>query len=82
LALNFINFALLLDIVYRAVVRKEAAWDLFALLGVSGAISALHLARHKVLGQVVGWNLAIICVVAAGVLAAVLAVILAGTNAV
>ena len=48
-ALNFISFALLLDIMYRAAVRKEAAWDLFALLGVSGSISMVYLARHKVL---------------------------------
>jgi len=27
---NFISFALLIDIMYRAAVRKEAAWDLFA----------------------------------------------------
>jgi hypothetical protein len=80
-ALNFISFALLLDIMYRAAVRKEAAWDLFALLGVSGAISIVYLARHEVLGQLIGWKVAIIALVVAGVVAAVAAVILTATKA-
>ena len=69
--LNFITFALLMDIMYRGVVFHEAAWDLFALLGVSGAISAVYLARHKVLGQLSGWKVAILGAVAALVSAVV-----------
>jgi hypothetical protein len=79
--LNFISFALLIDIMYRAAVRKEAAWDLFALLGASGAISMVYMARQKVLGQVFGWKLAIIVAVGAGVVAAVTAMILSITKA-
>jgi hypothetical protein len=37
--LNFLTFALLVDIMYRAWFLDEAAWDLFALLFVSGTIS-------------------------------------------
>jgi uncharacterized membrane protein YsdA (DUF1294 family) len=65
---------------YRAVVFHEAAWDLFALLGVSGAISAVYLARHKVLGQLFGWKVAIIGAVVALVVGAVAAVILTMTK--
>ncbi len=43
---NFITFALLIDIAYRGVFLDEAAWDLFALLFVSGAISTVYMARH------------------------------------
>jgi len=79
------SFRLLLihakDIMYRAAVRKEAAWDLFALLGASGAISMVYMARHKVLRQVFGWKRAIIALVAAVVVAAITAVILTLTKA-
>ena len=79
-ALNFITFALLVDIMYRAAVLKEAAWDLFALLGVSGTISTVYLARHKVLDSMFGRN-AIIAVVVAAVLAAIVAAIITMTRA-
>lgn len=74
-ALNFISFALLIDIIYRAAVRKEAAWDLFALLGVSGTISTVYMARHNVLGQLFGWKKVALAVVVAVVLAFVVAFI-------
>ena len=48
-AYNFLVFALLIDIMYRALVWHEAAWDLFALLFASGFISLVYAARHKVL---------------------------------
>jgi hypothetical protein len=48
-AYNFLVFALLIDVMYRALVWHEAAWDLFALLFASGFISLAHAARHKVL---------------------------------
>jgi len=73
--LNFISFALLIDIMYRAAVWKEAAWDLFALLGASAAISMVYMARHKVLGQVFGWKKVILAVILAAVLAFVVAVV-------
>ena len=78
--LNFITFALLIDIMYRAAVWKETSWDLFALLGISGAISAVYLARHKVLGQLFGWKVAILMAVGA-LVAGVIAAILAMTKA-
>lgn len=74
-ALNFISLALLIDIMYRAAVRKEAAWDLFALLGVSGAISTVYMARHQVLGQLFGWKKVILAVILAAVLGFVVAVL-------
>jgi hypothetical protein len=52
--LNFIIFALLIDIGYRAGFRNEVAWDLIAMFGISSAINVAYLARHRVLGQVLG----------------------------
>jgi hypothetical protein len=84
---NVILFALLIDIFCRSVFFHEQAWDLFAVIGVSGVIQTVYLARHKVLGQGFGWKLfgwnwkvAIVMAVVA-VVAFVIAVIVAMTKA-
>ena len=64
---------------YRGVFLDEEAWDLFALLGVSGAITMVYLARHKVLGQLFGWR-TIIGVVVTMVISAVVAAIVTMTK--
>jgi hypothetical protein len=46
---NFLMFALLIDIMYRAMVWHEGAWDLYALLLASGGFSLVYAIRHKVL---------------------------------
>ncbi len=68
--LNFITFALLIDIMYRGWFLDEAAWDLFALVFVSGVISSVYMAKHKVLGQVINWKAVIIGAVIAAAIAA------------
>ena len=73
--LNFLSFALLMDIMYRSVFLKETAWDLFALLFLSGAISMAYLARHKAFGQVYSWKMATILAVVAIVVAVVSAIL-------
>ena len=78
--LNVMVFGLLIDIMYRNVVFHEAAWDLFALMGISGAISTFYLARHKVLGQLFSWKVAIAMAVGA-LVAAVIAFVTAMTRA-
>lgn len=45
----FISFALLIDVMYRGLVRNEAAWDLMALVVVGGAVCAVYQARQKTL---------------------------------
>jgi hypothetical protein len=47
--LTFLVFCLLLDVIYRSAARHEAAWDLLALLIVSGAIQFAYLAWHRAL---------------------------------
>lgn len=48
----FIIFALLIDVMFRGLVRNEAAWDLMALVIVGGAVCAVYQARQKTLA---GW---------------------------
>ncbi len=61
---TFLAFALFIDVGYRAMVRHEAAWDLMALVIVSGAVCTMYQARRKALPR--GW-------VKVGVLAACVA---------
>jgi hypothetical protein len=77
-ALNFILIALLVDIMYRSLVFHEAAWDLFALIGLSGVISVAYAARHHV---VVLNRKAIVVLALCAVIAAVVAAIQAMTIA-
>jgi hypothetical protein len=74
---NFITFALLIDIAYRGLFLDEAAWDLFALLGVSGGISMMYMFRHTVLGQVFGSKVAILVAVVAIVVGVVSVILVA-----
>ena len=78
--LCFISFALLIDIMYRSVVYHEQPWDLFALLILSGGISIVYRARHDALGHLFGWKMVVLLALTA-LVAAVVAFILARTNA-
>jgi hypothetical protein len=77
-ALNFILFALFLDIMYRSLVLHEAAWDLFALIGLSGIVSVAYAARHNVL---VLNRKSILVLALSAVIATVVGAILAMTKA-
>jgi hypothetical protein len=67
-----LTYALLVDVMYRSLVRHEAAWDLMALVIVGGAVCTAYQARQKILGH--GWVMkAALAACVAGVLAAVLA---------
>jgi pyrroline-5-carboxylate reductase len=46
-AFIFLYFALLIDAAYRTVFRHEAAWDLLALVFVSGTASMIHQIRQQ-----------------------------------
>ena len=77
--LNFILFALLLDVMYRGFFLNEAAWDLLALTIVAGGISTVYMARHKALGQFFGWRTILVMVITA-VVSMIVAAILAMTK--
>jgi hypothetical protein len=69
----FLGFAILADIMYRNLVFHEAAWDLVALLGVSGVISMVYAARYKVM--IFDWKFGVIMAVVALVAAIVAAAV-------
>lgn len=75
-----ITFALLIDVIYRGVVRNEAAWDLMALAIVPSLACTMYQARQKILGPRVRKVLLIGSVVAF-VVSAVTAAILTITKA-
>lgn len=48
-ACSFMAFSLLLDVIYRSLVRQEQPWDLMAIVILGGAVSAGYQWRHKIL---------------------------------
>ena len=75
LAYGFITFALLLDVMYRSLVRREAAWELLAMVILGGAISTLYQWRDKVLTRHSA-KLALFTGVVAAIVAALIAAFL------
>ena len=67
-AYTVLVFGLFIDWLCRATLRHEAAWDLFALLVVGGAVGQIYRARQKALPH--AW-------VKAGVLVACVAAVVA-----
>jgi len=67
-----VTYALLVDVMWRSLVHKEATWDLLGLVIAGGAVCTLYQASQKTLAH--GWVMKVVlaaCI--AGVLAAVLA---------
>jgi hypothetical protein len=70
-----LTHALLVDVMYRGLFRNDAAWDLMALVIGGGIFCSVYQARQKILTH--GWVLkAVLVACIAGVIAAVLAMIL------
>src|SRR5689334_9066241 len=46
-----LTVALLADVAYRGLVRREAAWDLMALVVGGGMVCTAYLAWHQVVGR-------------------------------
>lgn len=71
-AYGLLTYALLIDVLYRSVVRQEAAWDLMALVIGGGFFCTIYQARHKVLVR--RWFLkAVLVACVAAVIAAIVA---------
>lgn len=70
-AYGVLTYALLLDVVYRGVVRNEAAWDLLVMIIAGGAVCAIYQARQKAMPA--GWAMhaAILACLSAAVAAVV-----------
>ena len=75
-----LTYALFIDMMYRGMVRHEAAWDLMALVIVSGTVGTLYQARQKALAH--GWLKAAVLIACLGaVIGAIVVVILVKTHA-
>lgn len=48
LAFKLIAYALLLDVIYRAIVLKQATWDLLAIVILGGFGATLYQIRYKI----------------------------------
>jgi hypothetical protein len=44
-----LSFALLADVAYRGLVRRESAWDLFGLVIGAGVVATAYQATHRVI---------------------------------
>jgi len=72
LAYLLLTYALLLDVMYRSIVRHEGAWDLMALVVGGGVVCSVYQARQKILGH--GWlTKVVLAACIAGVIAAIVA---------
>lgn len=62
LGYKFLTFALLVDVMYRGWIMREAAWDLLGLVIVSGLFISLCQSKYKLLTR--GWrNFALLALV-------------------
>ncbi len=72
----FLTYALLVDVVVRGLVRREAAWDLLALVVLSGGLATVHQARRRILTR--RWvRMAVLAACIAGAIAVLLALAVA-----
>ncbi len=46
-----LNYGILIDIIYRSVRFKEASWDLFGLIFLSGLVTTAYQYRHKIFSK-------------------------------
>jgi hypothetical protein len=68
-------YALLVDVMYRGWARNEAAWDLMAMVIVTGIMTGAYQARQQVLAR--GWVMKVaLLACVAGVIAAMVAMAL------
>jgi hypothetical protein len=70
-AYSLLTYALLVDVMWRSLVRHEAAWDLMALVIAGGIFAGAYQFRQKILAQ--GWvmKVVLVCCVAAVIAALV-----------
>lgn len=47
MAYNIINYALLVDVIYRSFVLKQSSWDLFGIIIFGAAVATLYQIRYK-----------------------------------
>ncbi|MDO8577884.1 MAG: hypothetical protein Q7R50_01750 [Dehalococcoidales bacterium] len=72
LAFTIITYALLVDVIYRAIVLKQATWDLLGIVILGGLGASLYQIRYKIATR--SWVKAIALSILAGLVVAVVLV--------
>lgn len=72
LAYVLTTYAILVDVIYRAVILKQATWDLLGIVILGGLAATLYQTRYKITNR--GWVKAIALSILAGVVAAVVVI--------
>lgn len=72
-AFHVFSYGLLVLVMYRGLVRNEAAWDLMALVIIGGTVASLYQWAHDVLTKRTARMVAVTMAVAAAVAAAIAA---------
>ncbi|MDP8244687.1 MAG: DUF6442 family protein [Candidatus Hinthialibacter antarcticus] len=75
----FMSFGMLIDVMIRSFIFEQAAWDLLAFVVLGGAVATFHQYRQNALPQRYAKG-AIIVVILSGVIAFIVAAILAAVK--
>jgi hypothetical protein len=73
LAIKVVGFALLIDVIYRSIVLKQAAWDLLGIVILGGLVATLYQTHFKTTTR--SWVKASLLTVLAAILVAVVIVL-------
>jgi hypothetical protein len=74
LGYKILSFAVLLDVIYRSIVLKTAAWDLLGIVILGGLAATAYQTRYKIATR--SWVKAILLTILAAVLIAAVLVLL------
>ena len=75
LAYKFVGFVLLLDVAYRAFAKGDSAWDLLAIVIISGFVSKTYQIRNRIVNKGLAKTF-IITIIAGGLAAFIIALIM------
>jgi hypothetical protein len=74
LAYKFVGFALLLDVAYRSFAKGDAAWDLLAIVIISGFLTTAYQIRNRIVNK--GWAKTFVSAIRAASLTAFIIVLI------
>ena len=75
LGFKVMAFAILLDVIYRSIVLKSAAWDLLSIVIFGGLTASIYQARYRIATR--SWiKVILLSIVSAGLIAVIVAVML------
>jgi hypothetical protein len=70
LAARVMGFAILVDVIYRSLVTKQASWDLLGIVILGGLVATIYQTRLKTATR--SWSKVILLSVLAGLVVAIL----------